>query len=293
MHWLQVRIDLGELQADLLEQALIGIGAIAIEYSDAADEPIFEESPGEAPGWQSTQLAALFDASASETAIQLRVAASISPAPMPGIRFVRFEDQNWEHRWQQTHCPMQFGQNLWVCAPGQNDTDPTATVVKIAPGLGFGTGSHATTRLCLEWLAKQSLGGKTLLDVGCGSGILAIAALALGARRAVAIDSDDNALTATRDNAARNQCLERLDVFSADRLDNAARFDLIVANILSNTLIELEPNLRGHCQSGTGIALSGILTSQVAAVQTAYAQWIELALAAEKDDWVILTGAVH
>lgn len=293
MHWLQARIDLGKLEAEPLEKALLDIGAIAIEYSDAGDDPIFEESPGDSPGWKSAQLTALFDASASKTAIQLRVAASVSPAPMPDIRFVRFEDQDWVQRWQKMQRPLQFGRNLWICAPGQTRPDPGATVVTIVPGLGFGTGSHATTRLCLEWLAKQSLGGKTLLDFGCGSGILAIAGLALGADRAVAIDIDDNALNAARENAARNRCLDRLEVLSADRLDNSSRFDLIVANILMNTLIDLEPELQAHSRSGTDISLSGILRSQVDAVQSAYARWVKLTPAAERDEWVMLTGTVH
>lgn len=293
MNWLQVRIDLGELQAEPVEQALLAVGAVAIQYSDAGDNPIFEPAPGATPLWRATQLSALFEGGASETAIQLSIAEAIVPSPMPSIHFATFADQDWVQRWQESLQPMQFGRNLWVCAPGETCPDNQATVVTIAPGLGFGTGAHATTRLCLEWLASQPLHAKTVLDFGCGSGILAITSLALGAAQATAVDIDAHALRATRDNAQSNRCLAQLQVLSTDRLEQTASFEVIVANILSNTLIELESNLRGHCRPGTAVVLSGILTAQAAGVARAYEQWIKLALSAVREDWVILTGTVN
>lgn len=293
MNWLQVGIDLGELQAEPVEQALLDVGAVAIQYSDAGDNPIFEPAPGATPLWRATQLSALFEGGASETAIQLSIAEAIVPSPMPSIHFATFEDQDWVQRWQEDLQPMQFGQNLWVCAPGETSPDNQATVVTIAPGLGFGTGAHATTRLCLEWLASQPLHEKTVLDFGCGSGILAITSLALGASQATAVDIDAHALQATRDNAQRNRCLAQMQVLSTDRLERTASFEVIVANILSNTLIELESNLRGHCRPGAALVLSGILTAQAAGVARAYEQWIKLAISAVREDWVILTGTVN
>ncbi len=293
MNWLQVRIDLGELRAEPVEQALLEMGAVAIEYSDAGDNPIFEPAPGTTPLWNTTQMSALFEGGISETAIQLMVAKSISPAPIPSIYFAILEEQDWVTSWKRDLRPMQFGQHLWICPPGSACPDNRATIVTIEPGLGFGTGSHATTRLCLEWLSQRQLRDKMVLDLGCGSGILGIAGLALGASRVTAVDIDEHALTATRENARRNDCLAQMQVLLADRLDPIIKFDLIVANILSRTLIELESELRGHGRSGTEIALSGILTSQADEVVSAYKQWINLKRSAEQDDWVILTGAIN
>lgn len=293
MNWLQVRIALGELLAEPVEQALLDMGAVTIEYSDAGDNPIFEPAPGTTPLWNSMQISALFDGSVSETAIQLTVAKSISPAPLPGIQFDILEDQDWVSNWRRDLSPMRFGAHLWICPAGYACPDGQAKVVTMEPGLGFGTGSHATTRLCLEWLSQRYLRKKTVLDFGCGSGILGIASLALGAGRATAVDIDEHALTATTENAQRNNCLEQLQVLSAGYLDSSAGFDLIVANILSRTLIDLEPDLRACSQSGTEIALSGILTSQTDEVAGAYEQWINLKCSAQQDEWVILTGTVN
>jgi len=293
MNWLQVRIDLGKLRVEPIERALLDIGAVTIEYSDAADDPIFEPEPGTTPLWNAMQIAALFENCVSETLIRLAVAQSITPAPMPNMHFAIIEDQDWVTNWQRDLSPMQFGQHLWICPTGIAAPDDKAMVVTIEPGLGFGTGSHATTRLCLEWLSRQQLQKKTVLDFGCGSGILGIASLALGASRVTAVDIDEHALTAARDNARRNDCLAQLQVLPAQHLNPIARFDVIMANILSSTLIELEPNLRIYSQSGAHIGLSGILTSQADEVVSAYEKWIDLKCSAEQDDWVILTGTVN
>ena len=293
MHWLQVQIDLGTLPADTIEQSLLEMGALAIQYSDAADNPIFEPAPGTTPLWITTQISALFDGSTSEIAIQLNVAKTIAPAPIPDMHFAIIEDENWVANWRGKLAPMQFGQHLWICPPGNVCPDDEGQVVTMEPGLGFGTGAHATTRLCLEWLSRQQLRNKTVLDFGCGSGVLGIASLALGARQATAVDIDENALRATRENSIRNNCLGQLQVLPADRLDQAEKFDVVVANILSNTLIELEPDLRHYSHSGASIALSGILPSQADEVIGAYEEWVELNNSAQQDDWVILTGTVN
>jgi ribosomal protein L11 methyltransferase len=293
MHWLQVQIDLGTLPADTIEQSLLEMGALAIQYSDAGDSPIFEPAPGTTPLWITTQISALFDGSTSEIAIQLNVAKTIAPAPIPDMHFAIIEDENWVAKWRGNLAPMQFGQHLWICPPGNVCPDDEGKVVTMEPGLGFGTGAHATTRLCLEWLSHQQLRNKTVLDFGCGSGVLGIASLALGARQATAVDIDENALRATRENSIRNNCLGQLQVLPADRLDQVEKFDVVVANILSNTLIELEPGLRHYCHCGASIALSGILPSQADEVISAYKEWAELNNSAQQDEWVILTGTVN
>ena len=201
MTWLEVRIDLGKLRVEPIERALLDIGAVTIEYSDAADDPIFEPAPGTTPLWNATQISALFEDGVSETLIRLAVAQSIAPVPMPSMHFAIIEDQDWVANWRRDLSPMQFGQHLWICPTGIAGPDDEAMVVTIEPGLGFGTGSHATTRLCLEWLSQRQLQKKTVLDFGCGSGILGIASLALGASQVTAVDIDEHALTATRDNA--------------------------------------------------------------------------------------------
>lgn len=293
MSWLQVRIKLAEMQAETVAQALLEMGALAIEYSDAGDNPIFEPDPGCTPLWDKTQISALFDGGISQTAIQLVVAKSIVPTPIPQIHFALLDDRNWVKEWQRKLSPMQFGEHLWICPPGHLCPDARATVVTMEPGLGFGTGAHATTRLCLEWLSRQTLRGKTILDFGCGSGILGIAGLLLGASQVTAVDIDEHALTATRDNARQNGCLPQLRILSANCLDPITGFDVIVANILSRTLIELEPKLRAYSHSGADIVLSGILTSQAGEVASAYEKWVNLRRLAEQDDWVILTGKVN
>ena len=290
MSWLQVRIDLGELRAGPIEQALLDIGAVTIEYSDAGNNPIFEPTPGTTPLWNTTQISALFEDGVTETAIQLEVAKSIAPTAMPSMHFAIIEDQNWVANWQRDLSPMQFGERLWICPSGTACPDDKAKVVTIEPGLGFGTGSHPTTRLCLEWLSQRQLRNKTVLDFGCGSGILGIASLALGASEGAAVDIDEQALTATRENARRNDCLAQLRVLSAECLEAITSFDLIVANILSSTLIKLEPDFRAYSRPGADIVLSGILTSQADEVVRAYEQWINLSCSAQQDDWVILTG---
>jgi ribosomal protein L11 methyltransferase len=292
MSWLKIQFDLGDIEPEQVEQALLEIGAVSIEYRDGGDKPIIEPEPGTSPLWEKVRIAALFGKDTDETTIFLTIANSVAPASMPKIEFSTVEARDWVADFQQDLQPMKFGSHLWVCPLDVPCPDAQGISIAMEPGLGFGTGSHPTTAMCLDWLAGQPLLNKTVLDYGCGSGILSIAALALGARRATGVDIDAQARQATRENARRNQCLELLQICPATGADSAEKFDLIVANILSGTLIDLESEIRRHCRSGTKIALSGILTSQTVDVSTAYEHWVDLDPLENRREWAILGGTV-
>jgi len=212
--------------------------------------------------------------------------------PLPDMSFTSVEEQDWVANWQQSLEPMRFGSNLWICPPGVACPESGGTVIELEPGLAFGTGSHPTTALCLEWLANSGESEGTLLDFGCGSGILSIAALLLGARSVTGIDLDEQALTATRRNATDNHVAERLNVLSPEQFTRTEPFDRIVANILSGTLIALSQEIHGHARKGTRIALSGILADQVESVTGAYHTWVNFEPPVFQEDWALLTGTV-
>ena len=292
MNWQRVHIDLQRIDPSPIEYALLELGAVSIDFSDAADNPILEPAPGAMPLWPALHISALFDATINDTAIRLAVAAAIEAGPMPVLRFESVADQDWVKNWRQTLQPMQFARHLWICPTGSQCPEPDGTVIKLDPGLAFGTGSHPTTALCLDWLANSVEPGSTVLDYGCGSGILSIAALVLGADQVLGVDFDPQALQATRENAVRNQVDERLTILDPQVVNSEQKFDRIVANILSGTLIELAPELRGFCRTGARIALSGILTDQIESVMTAYKPWVEFEPPVERGDWALLSGTV-
>jgi len=302
MNWLRAHIDLQRIDLSPIEQALIELGAVAIELSDAADDPILEPAPGTTPLWPTLRISALFDDAIDETVIRLTVAGAIQAETMPKMCFEPVAEQDWIENWQQALQPMRFGQNLWICPTGTTCPEAGGTVIELDPGLAFGTGSHPTTALCLDWLASSSPShcGDSVLDYGCGSGILSIAALALGADRVLGVDLDEQALRATTENAVRNHVADRLEIARPEAAhcdqendrNGGRKFDRIVANILSGTLIELTTELRGFCCTGTRIALSGILTGQTKSVMAAYRPWVEFAAPIERDGWALLSGTV-
>jgi len=292
MNWLKVHIELDRIDPSPVEQALLELGAMAIEFSDAADDAIFEPVPGTTPLWPTLHMSAWFDAGIKDMTIRLAVASAIDTVPVPAMRFESVTDQDWIKNWQQTLQPMRFGRNLWICPTGSACPEPDGTVIELDPGLAFGTGSHATTALCLDWLANHDNHSGTVLDYGCGSGILSIAALVLGAERVLGVDIDDQALRATQDNAHRNHVAERLTIARPAATREERKFDRLVANILSGTLIELAAELQGFCHAGTSIALSGILTHQSESVMAAYRPWVEFEPPFIRDDWTLLAGTV-
>lgn len=289
MSWLQVTIELRDREAARYEAALLALDALSIEYRDGANQPIFEPGPGELPLWHDLNLVALLPADIDASRVRQIVRAAALPDPPPEITVHRLEDRNWLAEWRASLEPRRFGERLWVCPHGQPPPVEDACTVWLDPGLAFGTGSHPTTAMCLEWISKHCKGG-SLLDYGCGSGILGLAALALGADCVVAIDNDPQARDACRANLARNQAQGEMLVAAPGDLDTDQAFDAIVANILSGTLNDLAPHLAGHVRDGTRIALTGILPEQAESVRQAYAPWFARLALQEREGWVLLHG---
>lgn len=288
MTWLQLVFESDRDRAPLLEDALLEIGALSVTLQDSADEPVFEPGIGETPLWQATRILALFEAQESiEPQVEALIEALGQLVAVPSWRAERLEDQAWERAWMADFQPMRFGNRLWICPSWAEAPDPAGVVLKLDPGLAFGTGTHPTTALCLEWLDSQSLAGCDVVDYGCGSGILGIAALLLGARRVIAVDNDPQALLATRDNAERNGiAAERLITCLPGELPADARAAVTVANILAGPLQSLAPVLAGLTQDGGRLALSGILAEQADAVAAAYRPWFALQPIAQRAEWV-------
>lgn len=289
MNWLQVRIAIAQRDAAPIEAALLALGATSIEYQDAGDQPILEPAPGSMPLWRELYLDAMLDAATPPELVRRVVAAATAPAPAPAIRFATLRDRDWIAGFRETLEPMRFGKRLWILPHGPAAPQEADVIVRLEPGLAFGSGSHPSTALCLEWLESSRRLGR-VLDYGCGSGVLALAALALGAESACAVDLDEQALTACSDNAERNGLDRRLQVCRPAELPAETRFDTLLANILSDTLIRLAPTLCKHLRGGARIALSGILRSQADAVRQGYAPWIEFEPPAGRDDWILLSG---
>jgi len=288
--WLQVEFDTVEPLLQRVEDALQELGALAISCADAGDQPILEPLAGETPVWSRLRISALLHADADRDAIGHRLAEATESRHPPKIRFSILQDRDWHAAWVAELAPIPIGQRLWICPTDAACAAPEAAVVRLAPGLAFGTGTHPTTAMCLEWLEEISPSGLSVLDYGCGSGILGIAAMVLGARRAACIDIDPQALEACRQNARKNACADRLSIGRPEDLPRQWRFDVLVANILSEPLIRLAPLLRDHCTDGARIALSGILETQARRVCAAFAEWAEIEVSRQQDDWVLLTG---
>ncbi len=289
MPWLQLILTLPALQAEPLAAALESTGALAVTLSDAGDEPQLEPGPGEMPLWSRVRISALFGADAEGTAQVAQLADLLAEQLDVQPVIARLEDQIWERVWLKDFKPRRFGRRLWVCPREQASAIPGAVLVALDPGLAFGTGHHPTTALCLEWLDGVDLTGKTVLDFGCGSGILAIAALKLGAVRAIAVDHDPQALAAAAENAAGNGVLDRMLILAPESLAKP-QAEVVVANILAGILIDLAPRLGELIAPGGQLVLSGILTEQIEQVQTAYRPWIDWEAARLRDGWALLAG---
>ncbi|HET9679284.1 MAG TPA: 50S ribosomal protein L11 methyltransferase, partial [Gammaproteobacteria bacterium] len=229
------------------------------------------------------------DSNVDVAGIMVQLTKTLKLAGTPDYRVETVADQDWTRAWLKDFKPLQFGERLWIVPSAWEPPEPEAVNILLDPGLAFGTGTHPTTALCLEWLEKQALTNKTVLDFGCGSGVLAIAALKLGAVAALGVDNDPQALTASESNAGRNQVMERLQLCLPEALPQS-RFPIVVANILANPLIELAGQLANLTEPGGHIALSGILSEQGEIVEAAYAPFFELAPIQEKDGWLLISG---
>lgn len=289
MPWLQVRLAITPEQAATYEDALLEVGAVSVTFMDAEDQPIFEPDLGTTPLWSHTHLLALFEADTDEAALVAHLEL-LTGGALPEHQIERIEDQDWERSWMDNFQPMRFGRRLWIVPSWHEAPEPDAVNLLLDPGLAFGTGTHPTTALCLEWLDGQELDGCEVLDFGCGSGILAIAALLLGAHQAVGTDIDPQALEASRDNATRNGIdPARFPVYLPADLP-AKPAEVVVANILAGPLVSLAPQITSLVAPGGSLALSGILAEQAEEVRAAYADAFDLDPTAEKDGWVRISG---
>ncbi|MEM8815204.1 MAG: 50S ribosomal protein L11 methyltransferase [Pseudomonadota bacterium] len=266
-------MDLGGLPPEAVEAALLDCGASSVTLSNAGEQPVLEPAPGETPLWSSTRISALFDDRRKLDDISAALRESLDVTALPPHRIETLEDRDWEREWLKDFAPMRFGERLWVCPAGMPPGDPDGIVLELDPGLAFGTGTHPTTALCLAWLDGLALDGETVLDYGCGSGILAIAALKLGAGRARGFDIDPQAIIASRDNAAANGVSERLEV-TIEKPPPSPPADVVVANILAGPLVELATEILDLTITGGKLALSGILSDQITEVSAAYSKGV-------------------
>jgi len=289
MPWLQIRINTKRKQAPSIESALIKAGAASVTLEDNADQPILEPELGTTPIWDATRITGLFEADIDTTAVGER-ATSFLGSPLPEHRWEQLEDKDWEREWMNNYHPIHCGNDLWICPSWLEPPEPEAVNLLLDPGLAFGTGTHPTTFQCLQWLSEQQIDGQTAIDYGCGSGILGIAALLLGASSAIGIDIDPQALLASHDNALRNQLdPARFPVFLPQDAQTEPT-DLMLANILAGPLAELAPSLAEQTKLGGKICLSGVLNTQAETVMAAYALWFDFDPVRQKDEWVCLTA---
>jgi ribosomal protein L11 methyltransferase len=292
--WLTLSIHADANYAEALSESLLEHGALSVDMLDAdADTPdeqaIFGE-PGEPTSavWQHNLVNALFESDAAVAAILQASCASLGISPVPAHKIETLEESDWVRLTQAQFDPIRISDRLWIVPTWHEPTDPKAINIALDPGLAFGTGSHPTTRLCLRWLDRNIAGRESVLDYGCGSGILAIAAMKLGAGSAVGVDVDTQAVQASRDNAAANKV--EADFYLPDGIA-PAQYDVVVANILTNPLRALAPLLASAAKPGGRIVLSGILAEQANDVMRIYAQWFDMAPAVVEDGWACLSGS--
>jgi ribosomal protein L11 methyltransferase len=288
MPWQQLSLEAGDLDPETLSAFFEQQGALSVSFMDAAEQPLFEPDPGTTPLWSATRIMALFESETDLSPLKQQLAAEYGAQVLDRLSEETLYDQDWERVWLDQFHPMQFGERLWICPDGQRPpAEDGQVLIDLDPGLAFGTGTHATTALCLEWLDQHPPRGQRVLDYGCGSGILAIAALKLGVAAVWGVDIDQQALWASRENAARNQVADGLTTALPDALPEQD-YDLLLANILANPLIELAPRLADLLRPGGQLVLSGILSEQADEVQRAYEPWFHFYAPAEQEGWVRL-----
>ena len=280
----EIEFPLANLGSEAVETALENAGAISVTFVDRGDEPVLEPKPGEIRLWSDTSVRALFDDSHEAARTIAELASRLGSHITESATLHAVEPRDWERVWLQDWKSLRFGRRLWVCPTvDEAPADPQAVVVRLDPGLAFGTGTHPTTALCLQLLDALPLAGRSMIDYGCGSGILGVAALKLGASHVIAVDLDPQALIATRDNAIRNGVAAKLEIQGVPASLSAV--DLVVANILAEPLIELVPVLTAACRPGADLVLSGILKSQAYAVKAAYSSGFDIVQVFGRDDW--------
>jgi ribosomal protein L11 methyltransferase len=288
--WIQLMLSATPDDAEALADMLSELGALAVTLQDLGDEPIYEPLPGEHRLWSRTHVIGLFAADSDTEKLVQALKQRLAVTALPDCRIKRLPDRDWERVWLEHFKPMQFGPGLWVCPTNMSPPDPTAINLLLDPGLAFGTGTHPTTALCLEALAEIDVDGRRVLDYGCGSGILAIAAARLGAASVWAIDIDTQALLATRANAQRNAVTEHIETGLPAELPGQQTFDLLVANILSGPLLELAAEFAERVTPDGTLILSGILAEQADDVIRRYHDWFHFEARRQREEWVCLVA---
>lgn len=286
MSWLQLIFDTHAPQADDLAEGLTAVGAVAVSFEDAGTQPVYEPAVNTTPLWEHTRVIGLFNDATDLVDLRAQLQKILAPLPVPTYRVEKLADQNWSHVWMTDFQPLLFGKRLWVCPSHCSPPDSDAVTIFLDPGLAFGTGTHPTTALCLQWLDQQTdLSGKTFIDYGCGSGILAIAAAKLGAKTVWAIDHDLQALIATQENAKNNGVTGRIHIGLPEQLP-WLQADGLLANILANPLLALVTTFANRLRTGAPLVLSGILPAQSTTLLAAYAPYFTLTETLEHDGWL-------
>jgi len=288
MAWIQLIFTSSPQQAEALSDALSECGSAAVTFQDNADQPIYEPAIGETPLWSATSVIALFDAETDTEALLTALRSQIGE--LPDCRIEAVEDKDWEREWMDNFKPICFGNKLWIVPSWHEPPQPDAVNILLDPGLAFGTGTHPTTALCLQWLDQADLTGKTVIDYGCGSGILAIAAALLGAEKVIGVDTDPQALEATQANAQRNGVI--IETYLPQHCPTI-ECDLLLANILAGPLMELMPRFLELTRPQTQLVLSGILDVQADTVSQHYQAEFEMNKAVVHEEWVRLSGVRH
>ena len=296
MAWIQLKIEVLPDQVEVIEDSMLLEGAQAVTLQDGADQPILEPELGTMPIWDKTIVIGLFDAEIDSEELMLNMQELFACDPkmqgqtFPNNKLELVEDKDWERAWMDNFHPMQFGERLWVCPSWKDPEDKNAVNLMLDPGLAFGTGTHPTTAHCLRFLDKTVKGNELVIDYGCGSGILGIAALLLGSDRMLGVDNDPQALLATRQNAERNNIpAEQYDVVLPENT-HKIEADIMVANILAGPLMFLAENIAKLTKTGGKLALSGLLSHQADEVRQAYEPWFNMDGMEQMEDWIILTG---
>ena len=291
MAWQELTFEVSPSEVDALSELLIEAGAASVTFKDSADTPIYEPAPDASDLWAHTCVIGLFDAQTNFNGVLASIQQEPQFTTLPPYRITELKEQQWERLWMDEFKPMCFGKRLWICPTETTPPEPDALNIMLDPGLAFGTGTHPTTALCLEWIDQNDLHGKTVIDFGCGSGILAIGAAMSGATSIEAIDIDPQALIATNSNATQNNVAKQISTALPDEVaDQLPAVDCLLANILANPIMELADYFSTLVKHNGIIVLSGILSEQADAVISAYEKWFAFQPIAEKEGWVRLVA---
>ncbi len=289
MAWHQISVITQENIAPKLADYFSDLGAVSVTYMDAEDEPVYEPAIGETKIWSNTQVIALYELDADPELIKSQVYKQFNHDDLHDWVYEAIADQEWERAWMEYYKPMKFADRLWVCPTDQEQVESGTVCLTLDPGLAFGTGTHPTTALCLEWLASHELSAKTVIDYGCGSGILAVASVLLGAKVAHAVDIDPQAITATESNALKNKVEDKIKTYLPEQF-TPFQANIVLANILAKPLIDMAEQICALVVSGGSLVLSGILHEQAESVINAYQREIIFSPLVQQEDWIRLEG---